>query len=179
MHDLDRRQLLAAAASAIAGMTVPAPALASLIPSRRYLSDNRFALLSAIADTMVPSTDTPGALQTGVAELFDALLRNWASMQRRDQIATTLAQIDMAAVPWGGSFAALSPSRRYDVLAAFDRQQAADPGYAMVKKLIISLYYCTEPACTLELPYELSPGAWEPSLPVTPETRAWGGAILR
>jgi gluconate 2-dehydrogenase gamma chain len=40
------------------------------------------------------------------------------------------------------------------------------------------LYYYSEPALTHELAYEHSPGEWLPSIPVTPETRPWGGAGL-
>jgi hypothetical protein len=51
----------------------------------------------------------------------------------------------------------------------------ANPGYAKLKELIVVLYYSSEPALTQELVYEHSPGEWQPSIPITPETRASGG----
>ncbi len=43
----------------------------------------QLALLGAIADTIIPATDTPGAVATGVPKQIDALLINWASPERR------------------------------------------------------------------------------------------------
>ena len=53
--------------------------------------------------------------------------------------------------------------------------RVADPGYGKLKELIVVLYYYSEPALTKELTYEHAPGEWQPSIPLTPETRAAGG----
>ena len=37
------------------------------------------------------------------------------------------------------------------------------------------LYYQSEVALTTELTYEHAPGKWQPSIPLTPETRQTGG----
>jgi hypothetical protein len=51
----------------------------------------------------------------------------------------------------------------------------ANPGYGKLKELIVVLYYYSEPALTSELAYIHAPGEWQPSMPITPTTRPWGG----
>ena len=48
-----------------------------------------------------------------------------------------------------------------------------DPAYGKFKALVLALYYLSEAGATQELRYEHVPGAWEPSLPVTADTRGW------
>jgi len=51
----------------------------------------------------------------------------------------------------------------------------ADPGYGKLKELIVLLFYYSEAALTHDLAYEHAPGQWQPSIPITPTTRPWGG----
>ena len=65
------------------------------------------------------------------------------------------------------------------MLAPYDRANAmANKGYARLKGLIITLYYLSEIGSTVELTYTHAPGRWEPSIPVSPETRAHGGTAF-
>ena len=238
MH-LDRRALLQralwlAGAAAVPGFTFEALAKAAKKP--QLLDPGKFALLTAVADTIVPRTATPGAIDAGVPATFDAMLRNWASPTHRADLIAVLGKIDAAAGP--GGFGKLTPAKRKEVLAAYDvaalkpapskepaapslkaapsvinpengrlKQEPADgkapqsvvgeqgsesrprsmralmsgaavtdPAYAKLKELIVVLYYYSEPALTQELRYEHAPGQWQPSIPVTPQTRPWGGA---
>ena len=56
---------------------------------------------------------------------------------------------------------------------AHDKAHGTDPAYAKFKKLVLALYYLSEPGATQELAYEHTPGAWEPSIAVTPDTRGY------
>jgi gluconate 2-dehydrogenase gamma chain len=154
-------------------------------------------LLSAVADTIVPQTDTPGALAAKVPAKFDSLLVNWASPQRRTELVGALAAIEAASMAQEKTgFAALTPEKRLALLTAHDAAALkivpdtrklggmlammagpsyADPAYAKLRELIVLLYYYSEEALTTELPYEHAPGGWTPSIKVTPETRNPGG----
>ena len=93
-------------------------------------------------------------------------------------------------------FAALDPAARLEVLKGHEPAAlkpnlekaskgggiammmgppATDEGYARMRSLIIKLFYLTEPALTQELSYEHDPGGYEPSVPITPESRPEGG----
>jgi hypothetical protein len=185
---MDRRSLLERAMMLAGAMAMPdfgATAVAEAAGGAgRYLDASAFALLGAVAETIVPRTDTAGASDAGVPASFDALLANWASPQHRDDLTQALAKIDGAArKDHGAGFTGLPLAVRtaflsaYDVLAlAPSGGTAFDPGYRRLKELIVTLYYLSKPALTEELSYEHSPGQWKPSIPVTAETRAAGGA---
>lgn len=240
MNLIDRRSLLQRAlllAGATLAPTFSIEALAqAAAEAPRLLDANRFALLTALAETIVPKTDTPGAAEVGVPKLIDGLLREWAAPAHRAELIAALDKVGAL----GGDFTKLTPARRQQLLAAHDaaalkplpadepaapslktapsvadpnygklKQESAegkasatvvgekdaeqgaplarsrspmmsgppvaDPDYAKLKELVVVLYYYSEPALTQELRYEHAPGAWEPSIPLTPETRPWGG----
>ena len=197
---IDRRGLLAQMALLLGATALPAEALTA--PRRRprasrFLDAGLMALFSAVADTMIPQTDTPGALTAKVPAKFDALLLNWASPERRVELVGALSRIDAAAIAAEKKgFVALSPAKRTEVLTAVDAAAlknvpdtrnlkgmaammagpaVADPGYGKLRELIISLFFYSEEALTSVLTYEHTPGGWTPSVKVTPQTRNTGG----
>ena len=203
MHELaqvDRRALLQRVALLIGMAALPADALAVAAKGKgkRYLSPAQFSLLSAVADTIIPATDTPGAVATGVPRQLDGMLANWASASTRTLLVDALTEIDAAAMASDKkSFASLTPERRKVLLVDHDKvalkpgpprkeklsgfaammagPPVANPGFVKVKDLVIALYYSSEVALTKELIYEHVPGQWVPSMKVTPETRPFAG----
>lgn len=203
--EMHRRELLGRAiallgAASVGTLTLPAIAQAA-DAARPYLDKANLALLSAVADTMVPVTDTPGALAANVPAVFDGLLRDWAAPQRRTDLVDALKRIDAAAREQKGKgFVELTPADRTAFLTAYDiaalkpapaktptgggvaalmAMQAAvvDPTYAKLKELIVLIYYMSEIGLTKELSYEHAPGKWQPSVKITPETRPAGGSL--
>lgn len=227
-RSLLQRAFLLAGATLAPGFTAEALAQAAA-QAPQLLDATRFALLSAVSDTIVPRTDTAGALDAGVPKSVDALLRNWATPAHRAKLIAALDAIDKRALAEDKKpFAQLTPARRLALLTVHDAaalkppaeapaaaaanpmpkaatvadpnygkikqepvqaetKQAGeslsvmagppvtDPDYAKLKELIVTLYYISEPALTQELAYEHAPGAWQPSVPITPETRPAGG----
>ena len=202
LPSLDRRALLGRAAlllgvTATGGFGAPAFAQAAA-QATPFLAAPAFALLSAVADTIIPVTDTPGAVAARVPALLDGLLANWASATRKVELAEALTRIDQRARDEQGKpFAELAPEMRTALLTVHDAEAlkpapqgkspagaglslglgtaVSDPGYAKLKDLIVILYYSSEAALTRELSYEHAPGEWKPSIPVTPDTRPQGG----
>lgn len=197
MHDQshwDRRMLLQRAMLLVGATVLPAgDLLAAPKKGKSLFSPPQLQLLDAVADTIVPVTDTPGALAAGVPKLVEALLRDWASPDHRTKMIASLDTIDVAArAQTGKKFADLSADERFTFLKAHDSAAlrpvpggkpeglsimlpVGDPGYAKLKELIVVLYYQSETALTTELEYEHAPGQWQPSVPLTPESRAAGG----
>lgn len=194
MIGTDRRSLLAGIGALLGLHVLPVDALA--LPaagdgkensslSKSYISPEMTALATAFADTLIPHTDTPGAVDAGVPAVFDSLMRDWAAPDHRDHLLGALKAVDAAAVAAAGRpLAQLSPGERTKFLTAYDAAQfqaAPDPSapevtYLRLKDLVVSLYYLSEAGSTEELRYEQVPGAWEPSIPLTAQTRAWAGA---
>ena len=198
---VDRRDLLGHAlllVGAAASASFSAEALAAAASGgKRYLAKSPFTTLSALADTMIPVTDTPGALAAGVPETLDAMLAHWASAPTRELITGGLARIDAAAIAQQGkAFAAIAPQDRLAFLVEHDKAalkavppppgakpahpfaplvSVADNGYHRLKDLVITLYYASEIGMTRELVYEHVPGEWVPSLKITPGMRPFAG----
>ncbi len=178
LPDLDRRKFMRSAILAIgtAGATFPGwtEVEAAARAKAKFFAPAQFAVLDAVAETIMPRTDTPGAREALVPVRFDALMQHWASAKTKADFARVLDEIEVAARqkdPAG--IAKLPPAQQLEVVAAYDRAKMADPAYKKFKGLILSLYYISEPGATQELRYEHVPGAWEPSIAVTADTRGY------
>ena len=161
--------------------------------ARRFLAAPQFALLGAVSDTIIPATDTPGAIAAQVPVRLDALLLNWASAETRTSLTGALSRIDASARKQKKKgFAALSAAERDAVLRPLDAaalkkappppgapkpnfyvqaDYVVDQGYLRLKELVLQLYYFSEAASTTELVYEHVPGSFEPSIKLTPQSR--------
>lgn len=192
LGQMDRRALLSRA-MLLVGAGVAASACATLEPlaaaTPATITPAQMATLTAVSDTVIPRTDTPGAVDVEVPGLFSALMDNWAAPETRAMLMDVLDRIE--GLPGDGrSFTALAPADRKAVLTPFDAAAltpsgaqgspfgpppASDPAYQRLKQLILTLYYLSQPALTQELAYTHVPGRWDPSIPVTPATRPQGG----
>jgi gluconate 2-dehydrogenase gamma chain len=188
--------LVLAGAAATTGFSAEALAYAARKP-KRLLGKSAFATLSAACDTLIPVTDTPGALAAKVPQTFDALLANWASPATRELVSGALVRLEAAAKSGTGkSFARLTAAERTTFLSEYDKAalqpvppppgaksahpfaplvSVADNGWHRIKDLIITLYYSSEIGLTEELIYEHVPGEWVPSLKITPGMRPFAG----
>jgi gluconate 2-dehydrogenase gamma chain len=139
------------------------------------LSGDQFMLLEQVADTMIPGTDTPGALAAGVPLFVRDMLTDWASAGTRTEILGVLDSIERQAwAQFGAAFLELSADRRLGVLRRYDEDALGrqDPAYTKFKYLVLVGYYQSEVGATEELRYELVPGAWRSCLPLTEVGRA-------
>ncbi|QZH74136.1 MAG: gluconate 2-dehydrogenase subunit 3 family protein [Erythrobacter sp.] len=201
MANMNRRSLmgralllLGASAAASACQSMDAFALQPEPVGTGPLTAQQMAVLTAMAGQIIPQTDTPGAVEAGVPERLEGMLSTWASPETRAGFERVLADVD--ALPEDGrSFAAVSPQEQERLLRAHDAQAMqpsgpvrynyttpvstpTDPVYGRLKDLIVTLYYLSEAAMTQEIIYTHVPGAWQPSTPVTPDTRPLAGASL-
>ena len=139
------------------------------------MSAERFALLEQITQVMIPTTDTPGAIQAGVPAFIRQMLADWASATSREEIAGVLVGVEKHAwEKFGASFVELPPERRHEVVRGFDEDRVGrqDPPYGKFKYLVLAGYYLSEVGATQELRYELIPGAWRPCVPFSEIGRA-------
>ncbi len=198
-HDLmNRRSMMARVALLLGATSLPAEAFAAPTKragAKRFLTPAQFAVLNAVADTIIPKTDTPGAVGAGIPAKLDGMLAAWASAATRKQITGALGRIDAASLSaQKKGFAALTVPQRDTVLGVHDAaalkpvtpppgapkatfftpvSYVVDGDYLKLKDLIINLYYSSEIAMTKELIYEHVPGKWQPSIKVTEKTRPW------
>lgn len=194
---VNRRGAIARIALLLGVTALPANVFAQTLEGTKpYLPAAQMALLAAVADTILPKTDTPGALAAKVPQRLDAMLANWAAPETREDVVGALKRIDDAArAAKGKGFAALSVKDRETLLRAHDAAALAktgqtvssgkfpfaktvavvDPGYLRLKDLVVDLYYYSPEAAATELVYEHVPGKYEPSLKLTPTSRPFLG----
>lgn len=130
------------------------------------------AFLAALADTIIPRTETPGALDGKVPATLEAYLNDWASSKTRARWRATLAKLKTALD--GGnadSFEKGNAAARAKTLGAFDAAVFATEdhplaAYRDVKSTIATAYYMSEPGATKELRYDPVPGNFRGSVPV-------------
>ena len=128
LPDTDRRTLFKHALWLIGASAVPKGALAAAV-QQPGLEAARFALLSATADTIIPRTETPGAMDVGVPKLFDEMLRKWASSERRATIIASLDRIGTLKIPGSETpFVKLTAEQRYALLEAHDKAALTPAG---------------------------------------------------
>lgn len=176
---MHRRTLLRAAILLVGGSIVglPGDLLAQTgSAGPKFFTPAQYAILTAVAETIIPKTDTPGAKEAGVPKNLDSLMVAWASKERQAQFRALVDAMDVATrsaagVPLTGRPAA----ERLEAVRAFDEQRltARDEVYAKFKELVLTLYYFSEVGATKELRYELIPGKWEPGIEIKSDTRAW------
>ena len=144
----------------------------------RFFSDAELAKLSAIADTIIPPTDTPGAVEAGVPGVIQKLASEWGDDNFRQYWREGIASVSkMLSDAAGSDFAALSAADRETALSAFDTKAYAgeiEAGfYRDMKKTVATAYYMSEPGATQELAYEAVPGEWIGQAPISEYPKTW------
>ncbi len=137
-------------------------------------SPTQFELTKAIADTILPRTQSPSASEVKVPEFMDLLLQDVLSREAKEHLLEGLSQfnIDCEAAT-GKSFPELATNERYDYLEPIDHEvMGADyrgkiPFYYTFKKLCISIYYSTEEGIKQNLKYRPIPGSYQGDIPLS------------
>jgi len=139
------------------------------------LTAEQFALLEQVSETIIPATDTAGAIGAGVPGFIREMLAQWGSAATRTDIASVLEAIEQQAWSrFGMAFLEMPPEQRLTVVKEFDaaRIGARDGAYRKFKWLVLIGYYHSEIGATRELRFELVPGAWGACLPLSEVGRA-------
>lgn len=138
----------------------------------RTLTPPEAASVGAIADLIIPRTDTPGALDTGVVDFIDLLLTEWYSTADRDNLLYGLGSLDGLASKRGArTFAKLSPAARTALARTLDAttdapRPSAAAAWQTVKGLTIYGYFTSKPIMQDVLKVKVWPGRWDGCVPV-------------
>jgi hypothetical protein len=157
----------AAAWRAVAAAGSPTPA--------RVLGTAQSDLIAAVADTILPRTDTPGATDVGVVQWIDTVAADYFSSARRTAFLGGLAAIDAKASSMSGAaLASLPPGLLAGVMDELDASCGSNPvdpaqkGYLQLKELIIYGYFTSKPLQHDILQVPIVPGHFDPSVRITP-----------
>jgi hypothetical protein len=180
---LDRRQLLIGAGM-IAAVVIPAgiygiPRLvappAEAADQLPPLDAGERALVAAMAEGIIPTTDTPGAIGAGVPDFIALLFSEWMMPAEQATFRQGLREFDGAAQSrLGRPFARLDAGQQAHLLQDWDdavtRARAAGhgdlPAFARFKTLTVIAYYTSKVGQDQELQTRMDAGQAEPGGPV-------------
>ncbi|MEO7456406.1 MAG: gluconate 2-dehydrogenase subunit 3 family protein [Gemmatimonadaceae bacterium] len=174
---MHRRDLLRAFGAATALALLPHEShaawtrVASGIRPADGLSAAHLALIGAIADTLLPRTDTPGAVDVGVPAFVDVIAsENYSDADRAAFVAGLDALTQQLASAAGIPFGALTPEYRGMAIEAMERvsDRRTEPArtYWRLKGLIVHGYFTSERVQKDVLKVEIMPGAFNGSAPM-------------
>ena len=176
MTAFDRRGLLATAGFLL-GAEVVAPlakALASdAVPgftaSQSQFTPDQRALVSAISERILPTTDTPGAITAGVPAFIEMMLADWYAPGDRDDFMNGLGVVDgYARVQHEKAFAALLPEQQDQLLTLAMQGRIPALGgefFQHCRQLVVLGYYTSETGCKQERVYLPVPGHYDGKYP--------------
>lgn len=170
---MQRRVALKNMAAAVGLMSLPAWAsgwtkstVAAGTPTA--LTSGQEALLAEIVETVIPTTDTPGAKELGVHQFVQKMVADCFEKKVQEGFANGLAQVEETAKKNGApSFVALDPAGRIQLLQGLEA--GGGPGkefYDLVKGLTIRGYLSSEYVMTNLTGYEMMPGRYHGCVPV-------------
>jgi hypothetical protein len=160
------------------------------------------AFLNEVADTILPTTSSPGAKAANVGQFMSVMVRDCYTPADQKIFLEGLSKLDDASKKQSGSkFLDLSPAQRTDVLVALDKEQKAftvdrdkkldadkiahkgqenykelelpNHYFRMMKQLTLLGYFTSEIGATKALRYIAVPGHYDGNLPYKKGDKAW------
>lgn len=156
-------------------------------PGGAALAPARMRFLSALCDTILPATDTPGALNAGVPAFIERIALRASTPEQLAALDGAMAALEQALDRRAGKpFAAAPAPLRAATLAALDAEAMAgrtdcrvhaaeDAGdavtYRLLKAATVYGFYTSEAGGSQDLRFELVPGGYQPDIPLAADWR--------
>ncbi len=181
---MERRDLVRALGAAAAFTLMPRTAHAAwarvaAAPDAplRALRADQSALVAAVADAIIPRTDTPGATDVGVPAFIDVIVAEYYGDDERAAFLAGLDAIDSRAKATGAaSFMEMTPEARAALMDSLDvpsdRRAPDARGWARLKELTVHGYFTSERVQKDVLRTVIMPGRFDGNAPMK---RATGG----
>ena len=160
------------------------------------------AFLNEVADTILPTTSSPGAKAANVGQFMAVMVRDCYTPADQKIFLSGISKLDDAAKKQSGSkFMDLTPQQRTDLLVALDKEQKdysqkrnkeldadllnhkGDAKYKpkeipnhyfrMMKELTLLGYFTSEIGATKALRYIAVPGHYDGNVPYKKGDKAW------
>lgn len=186
---INRRDLLLVASRMMGGALIGSATLrvmAGEVPlaaaSRVIFSKPQLQMIAALAEMIIPETDTPGAIAAGVPGFIEMMATDWYTDTERKIFFDGLAGLDsFCRTSFGKEFLGSSEEQRTVALTDAEKQAASyvsplpggilggmtkeidqnTPFFAKIKELTVIGYYSSEIGATQEMAYNPMPMRYE------------------
>lgn len=183
---MNRREIIKMAATMLGGLVI-SPALAgslndpTWIPSEHrphWASIADEALLAEVADTIIPTTTTPGAKEVGVHKFILLMINDCYKKPDQTAFMEGLAKIEASAkTAHNQSFAQLDTKARTEILKTFEaegmKQKEGFNFWRTLKELTMLGYFTSEIGATQALRYEWVPTRYDGNVTIDKNAKAW------
>ena len=136
----------------------------------QYLSLTHYALTTAIAETLLPRTDTPGATDVGVPAFMDLSYGEYFSAEQRELFAIGLMRLNQAStVAHDRAFTALDAGTQAEFLSAYGAAAAGDERdfLLLFRRTAMLGFYTSEEVSKTMFNYDPIPGRLDADIPLT------------
>jgi hypothetical protein len=182
---IQRRELLRRAAWLLGG-AISAPAALAILqgcsakegtpgvaaPALKFLKGDQYAVISEIAEIMLPKTDTSGAKDVGVPAFIDVALDAVYDAASRERFSTGYAEFVAAAGAGGKPFLEQEPAARaafvrMSLETAVNGDHDPKPFILMTRELALLGYFTSEQGIKQNMTYEAVPTVYHGCVPVS------------
>lgn len=183
----------------LAGTAAVAPSLLSLLQSCKeqsrlnwqpvFLSEDQARFISAFVDTILPKTETPGALDVKTDIFIDLVYAKVYDKKAQENVVAEIEKFNATCKErFGDVFAELSPEDKTAMLKAADAESGKFNGnvwgtavgkqepvgfYRSLKSMTLSGYFSSEEIGKNYLSYDPIPGEYLGCIPLTDVGNTW------
>ncbi len=147
-------------------------------------SQDDVAFLDEVADTILPTTSTPGAKAAKVGAFMTVMVKDCYDDTDQKTFKSGFDKInDASKKKFDKVFIEITPEQRHELLVGIDKEQqdytsnkkSSDPAhyFRLMKELTLLGYFTSEVGATQALRYVESPGKYEGCIPYKKGDRAW------
>lgn len=143
-----------------------------------FFESNQMELLSAIADRIIPKTETPGAIDALVHRYIDEALKNNYTIEDQGKFKEGLLLFDTYAnEKYNKSFVALEEQDKDAVLQRLADESKKNPDedhiFSELRTLTVSGFLTSEIGATEFLEFDPIPGQWSGCYDYSQVEKAW------
>ena len=155
--------------SILAGVLSAQPAASGAKTTRTYLDPKKSATAGAVAERIIPRTDTPGAIDAGVPAFIDLMYGEYMTAGEQRVLVAGLAEIESTSVRLHHqSFTQLSAEQQDALLRSIadSSQKKEKTFFHQIKELTVLGYFTSEPVGKNVLHYDPIPGRYDGCIPL-------------
>jgi Gluconate 2-dehydrogenase subunit 3 len=153
-------------------------------PVNALFSESQVAFMNEIADTILPTTSSPGAKTAKVGEFMSVMVLDCYTEKDQKIFLEGLKKIDeLSEKQFSNSFVKADAKQRTELLTTLDKEQKEyqakkgkdDPShyFRMMKELTLLGYFSSKEGATQALRYLAVPGKYDGSFPYKKGDKAW------
>lgn len=142
----------------------------TIAESTTFLNDDMMSVLAEVVETIIPTTDTPGAKEAGVHEFIDFRVKHNFTEEEQGMFQGVMDQI---AKGNGTSFMDMDAASKETFLLSFDKDVDGVNPFEVLKGMTCQGFFTSEIGGTKVLAYDAIPGEYIGCIPFSDIGKNW------